>query len=153
MHVRAFSPSDPHRVEARADFAAEHEAAGRPLFGASPIEGVAWTLTADAATWSRPLACGGLEPLGHGRWSAWLYASDLSPRGWAEVARATTRARRWLGARRLELAVRAPREAGEWPAALASCGFAERIGLRREGVMRGWGPDGRDYYLFAGIFE
>jgi hypothetical protein len=152
MIVRRYSPSDPHRVAARADFVEEHEAAGRPLFGAEPVQGLAWTLTADTGLWAPPLACAGLEPLGHDRWSAWLYAADLSPRGWAEVARATDRARRWLKVRRLELAIRAPRGADDWPAVLRSCAFAERLGLSREGVMRGWGPDGRDYWLYGGVF-
>lgn len=147
MILRAFSPSDPMRIVPRADFAAEHEAAGKPLFGPRPIEGVAWTLTEGPARWAPPLACGGLEPLGHGRWSGWLFASDLSPRCWAMVRRAFNGLRVEVQARRVELAVAC---GGDHEA--AACRFAQALGLSREGVMRGWGPDGRDYVLFGGIF-
>lgn len=152
MRLRPYSPTDPTRIIARADFAAEHEAAGRPLFGPEPMPGVAWTLTETPATWSLPLACGGLEPQGHGRWAGWLYAADLSPRGWAMVRRAFRAMIAETEARRVELNVRTPLGAAEWPLALAACAFAEKLGLSREGLMRGWGPDGRDYWLYAGIF-
>ena len=68
------------------------------------------------------------------------------------VARAFRLMRHEVGARRVELAVRAPAVAGEWALSLKACGFAEALGMKREGVMRGWGADGRDYYLFGGLF-
>lgn len=152
LTLTGFSPSDPPRIAARADFAEEQKAAGDPLMGPDMPGGLCWTLKAGPGRWDRPVACGGIESLGHGRWSGWLYAADLSPRGWAMVARAFRLMRREVGARRVELAVRAPASAADWPVATASCGFAEALGLKREGVMRGWGADGRDYYLFGGIF-
>lgn len=153
MHLRPYSPSDPPRIHPRADFAAEHEAAGHPLFGPEPVAGVAWTLTQGPDKWSPPLAVGGLEPLGYGRWAGWLYASDLSPRGWVMVRRAFRAMIAETRARRVELNVRAAASAADWGAEIAACGFAGQLGLEREGLMRAWGPDGRDYHLFAGIFK
>lgn len=152
LTLAPFSPSDPPRIAARADFAAEQKAAGDPLMGPDRPSGLCWTLKAGPRRWDRPIACGGIEPLGHGRWSGWLYASDLSPRGWALVARAFRMMRTEVGARRVELAVRAPEAASEWPLSIRACSFAEALGLKREGVMRSWGPDGADYFLFAGVF-
>lgn len=147
LTLRAFSPSDPARIQPRADFEAEHRAAGEPLFGPGRPGGVCWTLASDNRRWARPLACGGLEPQGEGRWSAWLYASDLTPRGWAMVRRAFAGAVEATGARRIEVAVR---DGGPW-AARSRAFAAAKLGLRREGLMRGFGADGCDYWLFAGV--
>lgn len=152
LTLRPFSPTDPTRIRPRADFHAEHVAAGEPLFGPMRPEGLCWTLAADPSRWAPPLACGGLEPLGHGRWSGWIFAADLSPRGWAMVQRAFRGLVVESGARRVEIAVRSPDGADGWDLTLRAMRFAERLGLTREGVMRGWGPDGRDYYLFGGLF-
>lgn len=147
LTLRPFSPSDPPRIAARADFAAEHAAAGEPLFGPGRPDGPCWTLTAGPGRWDRPLACGGLEPRGQGRFAAWLYASDLSPRGWVAVKRAFRRMVEETGARRVEVTVRC-----DGPVKAAA--YAERdLGLRFEGVLRGFGPDGADYGLYAGVFQ
>lgn len=152
LTLAPFSPSDPPRIAARADFAAEQKAAGDPLMGPGRPGGLCWTLRAGPRRWDRPLACGGLEDLGHGRWGGWLYASDLSPRGWALVARAFRMMRQEVQARRVELTVRAPATAEDRPLAMKACRFAVRLGLEREGLMRAWGADGADYFLFAGVF-
>jgi hypothetical protein len=145
--LRSLSPSDPLRVAAREDFARDHEALGSPLFGPDRPEGPCWTLTDGPARWARPLACGGLEPLGAGRFAAWLYASDMTPRGWLAVARAFDRAVACADARRVEATVRV----GD---AREDCArrFAERLGLKLEGTMRGFGPDGADHLLMGGLF-
>ena len=146
LTVRSYSPSDPLRIRPREDFRLEHEAAGSPLFGPERVQGPCWTLTDGDRKWARPLACGGLEPQGHGRFAAWLYASDLSPRGWAVVKRAFHRVVAESGARRVEATVRV-----DGPAKAAA--YAELdLGLRWEGRLRGWGPDGADYDLYAGVF-
>lgn len=145
--VRPYSPSDPLRVAAREDFARDHEALGSPLFGPDRPEGPCWTLTDGAGRWARPLACGGLEPLGAGRFAAWLYASDMSPRGWAAVAAAFDGAVKSAGARRVEATVRA----GDAREACARR-FAHRLGLTLEGTMKGFGPDGSDHLLMGGLF-
>lgn len=144
--VRAFSPSDPPRIVARADFALEHRLTGEPLFGPGRPDGPCWTLTDGPARWARPLACGGLEPQGHGRFGAWLYASDMDPRGWAAVRKEFRRAVAEVGARRVEVTVRCGREAR------SACRYALGLGLRLEARMKGFGPDGTDYWLYAGVF-
>jgi len=152
LTLRAFSPSDPPRIDARPDFAADHRLAGEPLFGPVRPVGLCWTMCDGDEKWSRPLACGGLEPLGHGRFSGWLYAADLTPRGWVMIARAFANMIEVAQARRVEINVRVPTDATDWPSVLGACAFAEHLGLSREGVMKGWGPDGSDFYLYAGVF-
>ncbi|MFN3353883.1 MAG: hypothetical protein ACK4Z5_09775 [Brevundimonas sp.] len=146
--LREFSPTDPTRITPRPDFAREHDLSGQPLFRAQRPEGVAWTLCEGPARWAKPLACGGLSPLGFGRWAAWLFAEDLSPRGWVMVARGFNGLKVETRARRIEATVRdgAPELTG------GACAFAERLGLSREGRMTGFGPDGADYWLFGGVF-
>jgi hypothetical protein len=153
LTLSGFSPSDPPRIQARADFAAEQKAAGDPLMGPDTPGGLCWTLKAGPGRRDRPLACGGIEDMGHGRWSAWLYAGDLSPRGWAMVARGFRMMRTHVGARRVEMNVRAPVAATDWALFFRAHSFARALGMEREGLMRGWGPDRRDYYLYAGIYR
>lgn len=152
LTLRPFSPTDPLRIDARPDFALEHRLAGEPLFGPDRVTGTCWTLTRGDRKWAKPLACGGLEPLGHGRFAGWLFASDLSPRAWVMVRAAMRSLVAETGARRVEVTVRAPDQTSAWPVAIRACSFALSLGLTREGVMRGWGPDGADYFLFGGVF-
>lgn len=144
--LRIFSPTDPLRIEARADFAAEHRLMGEPLFGLGRPEGPTWTLTEGDRRWAPVLACGGFEPQAEGRFAAWLYAGDLSPRGWVAVARAFRRMIAETGARRVEATVRCG------PGAQAACRYAVKVGLRLEGRLKSFGPDGADYWLYAGVF-
>lgn len=152
LTLRPFSPTDPLRIAPRGDFALEHRLAGSPLFGAERVEGPCWTLTDGELKWAKPLACGGLEPNGHGRFTGWLFSSDLSPRAWVMVRAAMQAMVREAGARRVEITVRSPVEIAQWPDALRACAFAEALGLSREGLLKGFGPDGSDYFLYAGVF-
>lgn len=45
--------------------------------------------------------------------------------------------------RRIQFEVRADYDMG--------CRWAESLGMQREGLMRKWGPDGSDHYLYARI--
>jgi len=153
LTLRPYSPSDPRRIDARADFAAEHRLMGEPLFGLGRPEGPCWTLIDGEGRWDRPLGCGGLEPLAPGRYAAWLYASDLSPRAWATVARAFRVMVLETGARRVEATIRATGEETEtFMRELKACAYAQRCGLTIEGRLKGFGPDGADYWLYAGVF-
>lgn len=144
--LRVYSPTDPLRIKARADFAAEHALMGEPLFGTGRPDGPIWTLTEGDRRWAPVLACGGFEPQGPGRFAAWLFASDLSPRGWVAVARAFRRMIVETQARRIEVTVRCGRDAQ------AGCRYARALGLTLEGRLKSFGPDGADYWLFAGVF-
>lgn len=155
LTLRPFSPSDPLRIAPREDFRIEHEAAGSPLFGPERVQGLCWTLTDGDRKWAKPLACGGLEPQGHGRFAGWLYAADLSPRGWAMVKRAFRRMVAESGARRVEVTVRREKVLPEAGVSLftKATAYAELdLGLTWEGRLRAWGPDGVDYDLYAGVF-
>lgn len=148
LTLRPYSPTDPRRIYARSDFAAEHYLCGEPLFGPERPGGTVWTLTEGPARWAKPLACGGLEPQGHGRFGAWLYAADLTPRGWAVIRQAFRAMIAETGARRVEVTVMDEHRRAGGPAAR----FAAALGLKFEGTMQGYGPDGSDYALFGGVF-
>lgn len=143
---RPFSPTDPLRIAARADFAAEHRLMGEPLFGPGRPDGPCWTMTDGDRRWAPVLGCGGLEPRGHGRYAAWLYCSELRPRGWLAVAQAFRAKVAEVKARRVEATVRCG------PGAQPACRYAAAVGLRLEGRLKGFGPDGADYWLYAGCF-
>lgn len=159
LALRPYSPSDPARIDARSDFAAEHRLMGEPLFGLGRPDGPCWTLTDGEGRWDRPLACGGFDPQGPGRFAAWLYASELSPRGWVVVARAFRQMVRETGARRVDATICADLRhwtEGDDVAAIDrvanACGFAKRVGLSLEGKLKAFGPDGADYWLYGGVF-
>lgn len=146
LTLRPFSPTDPRRVAARADFVAEHELMGEPLFGPVRPDGPCWTLTEGGGIWSPPLACGGFEPRGQDRHACWLYAADLSPRAWVMVGRAFRQMVRETGARRVEATIRHGRGVER------SESYARHVGMRLEGLLKSFGPDGADYWLYAGVY-
>ena len=152
LTLRPFSPTDPRRIVARADFALEHALSGEPLFGPGRPDGPCWTLTEGAGKWDQVLACGGFEPRGPGHYAAWLYAGDLSPRAWVMVARAFARMRCETGARRVEATIRHA-SGGELSRGVERAeAYARRVGMRLEGLMKSFGPDGADYWLYAGVY-
>lgn len=146
LALRPYSPTDPRRIEPRADFAAEHALMGEPLFGVKRPDGPCWTLTDGDGVWAKPLACGGFAPDGPGRYACWLYAADLSPRAWVMVARAFAQMRRETRARRVEATIRHGRGVERAEA------YAKRVGMRLEGLLKSFGPDGADYWLCAGVY-
>lgn len=153
LALRPYSPTDPRRIEPRADFAAEHALMGEQLFGVKRPDGPCWTLTDGEGVWAQPLACGGFEPRGHGKFACWLYAADLSPRAWLMVARAFAQMVRETGARRVEATIRAEGEDPmEFQRELKSSAYAQRVGMKIEGLLKSFGPDGADYWLFAGVY-
>jgi hypothetical protein len=144
--LRPYSPTDPRRITPRDDFAREHALMGEPLFGVRRPDGPCWTLTDGAGVWAQPLACGGFEPDGPGRFSAWLYAGDLTTRQWAFVGRAFALMQRETGARRVEATLR------HGPRVEIAEAYARRLGMRLEGLLKSFGPDGADYWLYAGVY-
>lgn len=94
-----------------------------------------------------PFACAGLiaVPGWHGqRMLAWaLLGRRLGAARLLFITRAILRALEACPARRIEMTV----DSG-FPAGIL---WAARLGFTAEGRMRGYGPDGRDHYLFARI--
>lgn len=119
---------------------------GEPLFGPGRPNGPCWTLTDGDARWARPLGCGGLEPRGHGVFAAWLFVGDLSPRAWVVVARALRQMAAEVGARRIEATIRC---GAGWKTKAEA--YAERLGLSFDARLKSFGPDGADYWLYAGV--
>lgn len=155
LALRPYSPSDPRRITPREDFAREHLLMGEPLFGPGRPDGPCWTLTDGDGTWAQPLACGGFEPRGAGKYACWLYAADLTPRQWVMVARAFAVMVKETKARRVEATIRPTAEGHSWfmqPGDAPAARYAERVGLAYEGTLKSFGPDGADYWLYGGVY-
>lgn len=122
-----------------------------PAAERGPVNAGEWAaFLAPAFTWTgfvegRVVGCAGLVPQWPGRAQAWLLVGPALPRrAWpaitAKVA-AILDAGHAAGFRRIEATV--------------VDGFApghrwiRRLGFRAEGLMRGYGPDGRDHWLYA----
>lgn len=73
LTLRLYRLGDEDQVTARLDFARAFEAEGRRL-----PDGPKWTL----ARGDEVLGVGGFEGQGNGRWAAWSYLSDMTPRQW-----------------------------------------------------------------------
>lgn len=93
-----------------------------------------------------PAAAGGFHPVAPGVWQSWMVGSE---QGWAEQWRSMTKATRWLIDRLLETqahrvqtsAITSREKAIEW--------FERSLGMRPEGVSRGYGLRGEDIAYFS----
>jgi len=93
-----------------------------------------------------PAAAGGFHPVAPGVWQSWMVGSE---EGWAEQWRAMTKATRWLMERLLETqahrlqtsAITTRVKAIEW--------FERSLGMRPEGVWRGFGQNGESIAHFS----
>lgn len=111
--------------------------------------GYAEALSADPGmSWAmregvRVVMAGGVAPVWRGRGLAWLTHDGAEWRHWLAAARW---ARSWfpiLPFRRIEATVRYEFVAGRR--------WAECLGFQREGLMRRFGEDGADYWLYARV--
>jgi RimJ/RimL family protein N-acetyltransferase len=141
IELRRYVSGDVNLITPRAAVAHEFEAQDAALKAGATPPGLAWTLMDR----KMPVACGGLVECWRGRWIAWTWVSDLRfsvrrPAG--EACRdGVALAVREYGARRIESHV---------PVAMPMARrFNEKLGFRLEGVARGWGPDGSDYWAMA----
>tara|TARA_B100001013_G_C24517918_1_gene405740 strand:- start:311 stop:742 length:432 start_codon:yes stop_codon:yes gene_type:complete len=95
----------------------------------------------------RPVVCTGLIELWENCAEAWVIASSNISRTPVSISRAMKRGlnKRILedGYDRVQANVRA-----DWPTAIR---FAEFVGMKREGMMRRFGPEGADYVRFAWV--
>ncbi len=95
-----------------------------------------------------PAVAGGYEEILPGVWQSWMVGTE---RGWAEQWRSITKGSRWLadrlfqlGARRVQTVTLATRtQAIEW--------FERGLGLKPEGIWRGYGRDGQDVAAFSRV--
>lgn len=103
--------------------------------------GLAYTMVRD----DRPVACGGIIPLWHGFAHAWGLAAPLDARLGvairAQVRAAIATVEASVGRlRRIEATARA-----DFPAAQV---FLTALGFERVVLLKAYGPDGGDYWLY-----
>ena len=136
--VRPFRAGDHFLIEARADFAAEHAAEGRPLDDGLPKGALAWTLLRDGA----PIGIGLLIEAPGRRWRMGAYLAEFGRSDWAYamacVRAAMAHVRGQLGARRIEATARV--------ASPQAARLLRHLGLACIGEVRA--PDGA-YHLMS----
>ncbi len=101
--------------------------------------GPAFTAVADG----RVVGVAGVAPQWRGRAVAWALLSECGPPVFLAVHRAALRFFALQGYRRIE--------AGVDVRFTAAQRWARLLGFEREGLMRGYGPDGHDAYLYARV--
>lgn len=89
------------------------------------------------------IACGGLVEMWENRGLAWMVLSDIAKNYMLQLTRAIMRYLRVAKYRRIETAVRSNfLEGHRW---------ADLLGFKYEGTMRGYGISGDDYDLYARV--
>lgn len=89
------------------------------------------------------LGCAGVYEVWEGRALAWALIGKTSGRHFKAIHRAVAGFLAQAKWRRIEMVVDAQFDAGiRW---------ARLLGMKQEGLMRAYGPDGKDYYLFAKV--
>lgn len=138
----SFVPFLPEHLR-RAELAGTRYAArlADPRVAASlPMPGLSWSGFAGDVL----VGCAGIVPIWPGRAQAWAVLADVPRRCWpavtAHVHLICAEAHR-LGWARLETTVIDGFAAGQR--------WAEKCGFDAEGLMRGYGPDGTDHWLYA----
>lgn len=141
IELRRYVAGDVRLITPRAEVAHEAVALDAAMMAGAAPPGLAWTLQVRGA----PIGCGGLFECWPGRWIAWTWVGDVPPSARRHVALACRggieTAIRDHGARRIESHVPVT-----MPLARR---FNERLGFRLEGIARGYGPDGSDYWALA----
>jgi len=136
-------PADLSLIDLRADIAEACPALTDPAFAAALAGGYALT----AIDGCRTVAAGGVMPYWPGCGRAWLAPGNgLRRRYWPAITEATIAvfARAHAdGMARIETVVREDMPANHF--------WARRLGFESEGLMRRWGPEGKDYRLYARI--
>jgi len=105
---------------------------------------IAWTVFHDG----NPALCFGINPYWPGMAEAWMIPSQYALDRGLRLTRGAKRFFDTIGAtldlRRLQIVVCVDREkAVQW---------AEFLRFEREGLMRRYGPEGSDYYMYARIY-
>jgi hypothetical protein len=103
------------------------------------VPGLCWT----ALDGDRVLGCGGLQPQWEGRALAWLVVGAVSRTAWPRIVGRVRQTLREAAFRRVEMHVAQGFGNG--------CRLAAILSFTVEGLMRGFAPDGGDYYLYARV--
>ena len=114
-----------------------------PAYGVSiAVPGLSWSGITDGSV----IGCAGILPQSPGRAIAWALIGSIPARDWVAVTgmvrRQIAEARRH-GLWRIEAVVRADFPAGRR--------WVEALGFACEGLMRAYGPDRSDCYLYARV--
>ena len=108
------------------------------------IPGLSFTLLAD----DNIVLCGGITPLWDGVAEGWVISSKRIFKNRIKASRLIKKRTDLLCAAnkiwRLQTAVKSNFKTG--------LRFAEFLGFKNEGLMRGYGPDKSDYYLMAKVY-
>lgn len=143
IQVRRYIAGDVALIQPRLVVAHEWEEFDPAVKAGAVPPGEAWTIQ----TFGQPVGCGGLVPLGFGRFLAWTWFAEVAPRHRRFVsgicAAVVKDAFERQGARRIEAHTPLHHLLGRR--------FLERLGFQMEGVARAWGPDGSDYCTYARV--
>ena len=108
------------------------------------LAGLSFTLLCN----SEPICSGGIIPLWNGSAEGWVISSKRIFKNRIRASRLIRKRTDLLCANnniwRLQTAVKADFKIG--------LRFAEFLGFKNEGLMRGYGPDKSDYYLMAKVY-
>jgi hypothetical protein len=108
------------------------------------IKGMAWT----AMDGEKVLGCAGFAPQWEGRVIGWaVFGREIPRRAWPRILRKIRREMHNSladhGRHRLEITVPRGFDAG--------CRLAHLLGFEVEGLMKEYGPDGGDHFLYAQV--
>lgn len=141
IQLRRYISGDVNLITPRAAVAHEADAQDAAFKAGAAPPGLAWTVQVAGM----PIGCGGLFECWKGRWIAWTWVGEVPIGGRRFIERAcrggVEKAIRDHGARRIESHVPLT-----MPLARR---FNERLGFVVEGIARGFGPDGSDYWAMA----
>jgi hypothetical protein len=145
--VQPFQPEDAAALELQDAQAAEMHATGdwRERLAGVAAHGPTWT----ARIGGRVVCCAGFIEKWRGSAQAWALIGTHIPRaawvGLHGAVRQRIEQAPALGWWRVETHVRA-----DFPPGVR---WAELLGMEREGLAQGYGPDGADHWLYARIFR
>lgn len=95
------------------------------------------------------ICCGGFLMYWPGVMEGWMITSDKLPRFGKEVTvrviRKIEEVEKMFSLRRLQMTVRADFEIGQ--------NWAAKLGFKREGILKKFGPEGCDYIMYARVKE
>lgn len=144
LTFRPYWDGDIGAIDIRAEQSIERAAKLRPQSHVRADLGAQGAPAQTALRGKEIVASAGLYPTWPGRAIAWAFFSDLRPREWVQV---TVRLGEVLATQPFERIEATA--AADFPQAVM---FLERLGFRREGLLRSY-VAGQDYYMMARVAE